>query len=57
MMGLLDTVSPPNNKVTTTSDSSFSVSVSSGNTYYWRIITKDNESNSSESQVFQFSVE
>lgn len=52
-----DTASPPNNRVTTTSSSSFSVTVSSGSTYYWKIITKDNQNNSSESQVFEFLVE
>ncbi|WP_242157268.1 hypothetical protein [Aestuariivivens sediminis] len=52
-----DVTTPPNTRITTTSDSNFSVSVSGGNTYYWRIITKDNQNNSSESQIFQFSVE
>ena len=51
-----DTISSPDNKITTTSDSSFTVTVSSGNTYYWKIITKDEQNNSSESQVFEFSV-
>jgi len=52
-----DTVSPPSNKITTTSSSSFSVAVVTGKTYYWRIITKDNQGNKSESQIFQFSVQ
>ena len=52
-----DTVNPPNNKVTTTENTNFTVNVSSGNTYYWRIITNDNQNNNSESQLFQFTVE
>jgi len=51
------TVKPPSNLVTTTNSTSFSADVSSGNTYYWKIITKDNQNNSSESQIFQFSVD
>lgn len=51
------TVSPPTTKVTTTGNTSFSVDVSSGNTYYWRIITYDDANNNSESQIFGFSVE
>ncbi|WP_343487866.1 hypothetical protein [Allomuricauda sp. d1] len=33
------------------------LSVASGNTYYWQIITYDSENNSSTSEVFQFRVE
>lgn len=51
------TANPPATKETTTSSTSASVSVSSGNTYYWRIVTHDDQNNNSESQVFQFSVE
>lgn len=51
------TVSPPTTKVTTTSNTSFSVDVTSGNTYYWRVITYDDQNNNSESQIFGFSVE
>lgn len=51
------TANPPTVKVTTTENTNFSVNVTSGNTYYWRIVTYDDENNNSESQVFQFSVE
>ncbi len=51
------TANPPTEKVSTTSNTNASVNVSSGNTYYWRIITHDQQNNNSESQVFQFSVE
>jgi hypothetical protein len=46
-----------NTKEATTSNMNYTVTVSSGNTYYWKIITKDNQNNTSESQVFQFSIE
>jgi len=32
------------------------VSVTSGTTYYWKVITKDNQGNTSDSGVFQFKV-
>ncbi|TBN00904.1 hypothetical protein EYD45_13850 [Hyunsoonleella flava] len=54
---LFGTVSPPVNKVTTTSNTNFSVNVTSGSTYYWRVITYDDQNNNSESQIFGFSVE
>ncbi len=46
-----------NTKETTTTNMNHTVTVSSGNTYYWKIITKDNQNNTSESQIFQFSIE
>lgn len=52
-----DVVSPPGIKGTVTGSSSLSVNVSSGNIYYWSVVTKDHNGNSSESQIFQFSVE
>ena len=53
-----DTVNPPTTQIETdqiamTSD----VSVSAGNTYYWKVITKDAEGNNSESPVFEFKVD
>jgi hypothetical protein len=33
------------------------VSVSSGKTYYWKVITKDSQGNTSDSGVYQFSVD
>ena len=40
-----------------TQENSFpNVSVTSGNTYFWRIISRDVQGNSSESQVFQFRI-
>ena len=36
--------------------SNITTTVASGNTYYWRIITKDSQNNTSHSEVFQFKV-
>ena len=53
-----DTVNPPVNQVgTDQTEMTNNVNVSGGNTYYWKVITKDNEGNNSESPVFQFRVD
>jgi hypothetical protein len=54
---LFGTVSSPTTNVGSTTSTNFSVDVSSGNTYYWRIITTDNQNNSSESEIFQFKID
>lgn len=36
---------------------SFTVTISSGTTYYWKIVTRDSEGNESTSQIFSFSVQ
>ncbi|GGD14595.1 hypothetical protein [Hyunsoonleella pacifica] len=51
------TENSPTNKEVTTNSTNTSVSVSSGNTYYWKIITYDEQNHNSESQVFQFHIE
>ncbi|GAL90380.1 hypothetical protein [Jejuia pallidilutea] len=51
------TVNPPVTKVITTNNTNTVVTVSSGNTYFWNVVTHDDQNNNSESQVFQFSVE
>ncbi|WP_248722059.1 hypothetical protein [Seonamhaeicola sp. ML3] len=48
---------PPTTKVSTTTANSYMVNVNSGNTYFWQIITHDENNNNSESQIFKFSVE
>jgi hypothetical protein len=53
---LLDTLNPPVNEIMSTSGSSVEVSVTSGNLYYWQVITEDEVGNTSTSQVFQFAV-
>lgn len=54
---LFGTVNPPTQSEATTTTNNVSVTVSSGNTYFWRVITKDDNNNTSESQVFEFTVE
>lgn len=53
---LFGTVNPPTNNQSTTTDSNVIVSVASGNTYYWRILTHDSQNNTSQSEVFQFKI-
>jgi len=52
-----DTVSPPTNLEDNTSANSLNVTVTAVNTYYWRVVTKDSQGNSSQSEIFQFRVE
>lgn len=54
---LFGTVNPPTHEQAVTASSSLSVNVVSGNTYYWRVITKDSQNNTSESEIFQFNVD
>lgn len=50
------TDNPPSTSKGTTAESNMTVSVSTGNTYYWRVVTKDGQNNSSNSEIFQFKV-
>ena len=49
---------PPNNLIASPSlnDTDEKVSVSSNTVYYWKVLTKDSEGNTSDSGVFQFKV-
>lgn len=53
---LFGTVNPPVDNQGTVVSMSLSVNVTSGNTYYWRVITKDSQNNNSESEIFQFKI-
>ena len=53
---LLDTVNLPSTEVGNPSVNSLNVTVSSGQVYYWKVITTDEVGNASHSQVFQFKV-
>lgn len=53
---LFGTTAEPDANLGATAQSSMSVTVASGQTYYWRIITKDNADNTSQSEVFEFKV-
>ncbi len=46
--------SNPSTLIETTSESQIEATVSSGTTYYWRVISRDNFGNSSQSEIFQF---
>jgi hypothetical protein len=49
-----DMINPPENKIIETSESSTSVTTEANTIYYWQIITKDSQGNSSASGVFEF---
>ena len=51
------TDSDPSNLFETTSESTSEVTVTSGETYYWRIISRDSQNNTSQSEIFEFLVE
>jgi len=50
------TVTPPTNLQNSTAASALDVTVASGNTYFWRIVTRDGEGNTSQSEIFEFRV-
>jgi len=52
-----DTVKPPLVHLGNTSENIMNTDVSAGNIYYWRIITNDSDSNTSQSEIFEFKVE
>ncbi|MBT8275848.1 MAG: hypothetical protein KJO39_06895 [Bacteroidia bacterium] len=53
---LFGTETTPSTLLGTTSDNSIDATVVSGEIYYWRVITKDSEQNSSDSEIFDFRV-
>ncbi|XLS29514.1 hypothetical protein ACJD0Z_01545 [Flavobacteriaceae bacterium M23B6Z8] len=48
------TDNPPSNNISTVTASSLSVDITAGTIYYWSIITRDSEGNTSNSEIFQF---
>ena len=52
---LFGTDSDPSDLLGTTSDSFIDATIATG-VYYWRVISKDSQGNSSESEIFEFSV-
>ncbi len=52
-----DTVNPPITLEGNTATTNMDVTVAAGNTYYWRVVTKDSQDNNSQSEVFQFRVD
>lgn len=53
---LFGTTAEPSSNIGSTFQSTMSVDVASGQTYYWRVITKDNVDNTSQSEIFDFKV-
>ncbi|WP_299158514.1 hypothetical protein [uncultured Tenacibaculum sp.] len=53
---LLNTTSPPTTDIGNTTTTALDTNVSSGNTYYWKVITEDSQGNTSSSEIFQFKV-
>lgn len=51
------TSNDPSVSLGTTAQSSMSTTISSGQTYYWRVISKDDFGNTSESEIFDFKVQ
>lgn len=49
-----DTNATPVTSVGTTTNTTLEVSVSAGTTYYWRVITTDQQGNTSSSEIFDF---
>ncbi|MFK7810856.1 MAG: hypothetical protein AB8B59_00080 [Maribacter sp.] len=54
---LFGTNNDPTATLGTTIQSSISASIASGQTYYWRVISKDEVGNTSQSEVFDFKVQ
>lgn len=54
---LFSTSSDPTTSIATTSQSTTTATISSGQTYYWRVITKDAVGNTSASDIFNFIVQ
>lgn len=46
----------PTDEAGSTPNNTLSVEVVSGKTYYWRVLTIDDQNNTSESQIFKFSI-
>lgn len=52
----LDSANPPVVEVGSTSNTSINTTVTSGQVYYWKVVTTDQIGNTSDSQIFQFGV-
>lgn len=54
---LFGTETVPTAALATTAESSANATIASGQTYYWRVVTKDGQGNTSRSDVFDFKVQ
>jgi hypothetical protein len=50
----LDTISPPLVPISTQQEVSLNIDVLGGKVYYWKVVTHDQEANTSVSQIFEF---
>ena len=50
------TDNPPTNSLGIITSTTMTATVSSANVYYWRVVTKDSQNNTSNSEIFQFKV-
>lgn len=46
----------PSTSLGSTTNTTLDASVSSGSTYYWKVVTKDSQNNTSDSEIFEFKV-
>lgn len=46
----------PSTSLGTTTNTTLDATVSSGTTYYWKVVTKDSQDNTSDSEIFEFKV-
>ncbi len=53
---LLDTNSPPNTVLGTTTAQTIEANVAANTTYFWRVITSDSKNNNSKSEIFEFKI-
>jgi hypothetical protein len=54
---LFGTGNEPTELLATTTQSSLETDITSGQVYYWRVVSRDEKNNSSQSEIFEFSVE
>ncbi len=51
------TESDPTTLLETTANTSLEVTIASGQVYYWRVVSRDGQGNTSQSEIFEFKVE
>jgi len=54
---LFGTETNPTVSLGTATEATINASIASGQTYYWRVVTKDNKGNTSKSETFDFNVQ
>jgi hypothetical protein len=54
---IFDNINPPLATIGTTTNTEISANILSGQVYYWQVVTKDTNQNSSQSEVFEFKVQ